>query len=300
MKKALVLTGSDSDIAKLVALEREFNKAGIDFEKKIASAHRNTQKVEELVRMAEETGIEVLMGGAGMSAHLAGVMSAYTKKLPVIGMPFSSKEFPDGEDAYLSMSQMPPGVPVLTAGVDASGYAAQAAINIINTNKTNKVSVVTYSAEDLERVKSMLKVLDELGIDWKHTELQRNGLTDHAKAKQIEGYSSVIATGRIGNGNFLDISAAARDTTMPVIMVPIPSGVNAKETIRFVQSAQKDSPFLNTGTASVNAALAAAAITGVCGEKLTAWRDKQSETAWAKNTEYDKHTIESYVNRSEK
>jgi phosphoribosylamine--glycine ligase len=91
----------------------------------IASAHRTPARAIQLASEAEEKGIEVIIAGAGMAAHLAGVLASHTI-LPVIGVPIDSSPL-SGLDALLSIVQMPPGVPVATMAIGKAG-AKNAAI----------------------------------------------------------------------------------------------------------------------------------------------------------------------------
>ena len=103
---------------------------GIPFEIDISSAHRLPEKTAQYAKSARDRGIEVLIAGAGMAAHLAGVLAAHTT-LPVIGVPLKSGAL-DGVDALYSTVQMPPGIPVATVGVDGAKNAAYLACEILS------------------------------------------------------------------------------------------------------------------------------------------------------------------------
>ena len=94
---------------------------GISDEMDISSAHRLPEKTANYAKTVR-CGIEVLIAGAGMAAHLAGVLAAHTT-LPVIGIPIKSGAL-NGADALYSTVQMPPGVPVATVGIDGAKNAA--------------------------------------------------------------------------------------------------------------------------------------------------------------------------------
>ncbi len=96
----------------------------------ISSAHRLPDKTAEYARSARERGIEVLIAGAGMAAHLAGVIAAHTT-LPVIGVPLKSGAL-EGVDALYSTVQMPPGIPVATVAIDGAKNAAYLACSILS------------------------------------------------------------------------------------------------------------------------------------------------------------------------
>jgi phosphoribosylaminoimidazole carboxylase PurE protein len=109
----------------------ELERRGIAFEFDVRSAHRDPDAVAEYARTARSRGLRVLICGAGLSAALPGVVAAHTD-LPVIGVPLrSSLSVLDGLDALLAISQLPPGVPVATVGVDNARNAAALAARIL-------------------------------------------------------------------------------------------------------------------------------------------------------------------------
>ena len=132
MKKPLVgiLMGSDSDLPVMGKAAEVLKEMGIPFEMDISSAHRLPEKTANYARRARGRGIEVLIAGAGMAAHLAGVLASQTT-LPVIGVPLKSGAL-DGVDALYSTVQMPPGVPVATVSVDGAKNAAYLACEILS------------------------------------------------------------------------------------------------------------------------------------------------------------------------
>jgi phosphoribosylaminoimidazole carboxylase PurE protein len=101
------------------------SRLGIPARAEVASAHRNPDRVRELVAESEQSGVKVFICGAGMAAHLAGMVAAHTIR-PVIGVPLAGSEL-RGFDALLSTVQMPRGVPVATVAVGGHG-AVNAAI----------------------------------------------------------------------------------------------------------------------------------------------------------------------------
>jgi phosphoribosylaminoimidazole carboxylase PurE protein len=123
--QVLIVMGSDSDLPTMEDAEHILKKLRIPYEKTIASAHRTPERAQRLAAEAERKGIEVIIAGAGMAAHLAGVLAAHTI-LPVIGVPIDSSPL-SGMDALLSTVQMPPGVPVATMAIGNPG-ARNAAI----------------------------------------------------------------------------------------------------------------------------------------------------------------------------
>ena len=132
MKKPLVgiLMGSDSDLPVMEKAAEVLREMGVPFEMDISSAHRLPEKTANYAKTARERGIEVLIAGAGMAAHLAGVVAAHTT-LPVIGVPLKSGAL-EGVDALYSTVQMPPGVPVATVGIDGAKNAAYLACEILS------------------------------------------------------------------------------------------------------------------------------------------------------------------------
>ena len=124
-----ILTGSPNDLPTVVKVRDTLAELGIASEIVVASAHRTPDKVLEYLDRAHKEGVQVLIGCAGMAAHLAGVIAGHTR-LPVIGLPFSGGLM-SGLDALLSTVQMPPGVPVATVAVDGAKNAAMLAARIL-------------------------------------------------------------------------------------------------------------------------------------------------------------------------
>lgn len=125
MEKALIIMGSESDKSIAEKAESVFKEFGVDWRTEVASAHRNPEKVEKVLK---ESGADVVIAIAGLSAHLPGVCASKTIK-PVIGVPVESKL--GGLDALLSIVNMPSGVPVATVGIDNGKNAALLAIEIL-------------------------------------------------------------------------------------------------------------------------------------------------------------------------
>jgi phosphoribosylaminoimidazole carboxylase PurE protein len=120
-----VVMGSTSDGDIMKGCLEQLDELGIPYEVKVTSAHRTPTQTKEFAEKAAERGIEVIIAGAGWSAHLAGVIAAHTL-LPVIGVPIDSSPL-QGMDALLSTVQMPPGIPVATVAIGKGG-AKNAAI----------------------------------------------------------------------------------------------------------------------------------------------------------------------------
>lgn len=122
--------GSDSDLPVMEKAAEVLREMGVPFEMDISSAHRLPDKTAEYARTARQRGIEVIIAGAGMAAHLAGVIAAHTT-LPVIGVPLKAGAL-NGIDALYSTVQMPPGIPVATVAIDGARNAAYLACSILS------------------------------------------------------------------------------------------------------------------------------------------------------------------------
>jgi 5-(carboxyamino)imidazole ribonucleotide mutase len=116
-----IIMGSTSDLKIMEKAALFFDGMEIPFEMHALSAHRTPEAVEDFAKNAEERGLQVIIAGAGMAAHLPGVIAASTS-LPVIGVPISATL--DGMDALLAIVQMPPGIPVATVGINNALNAA--------------------------------------------------------------------------------------------------------------------------------------------------------------------------------
>ena len=127
-----ILMGSQSDMPAMEKAAKELEARDIAHEVNVMSAHRDPDKVADYAKTARERGLKVLICGAGLSAALPGVVAAHSD-LPVIGVPLtSSTSVAGGLDALLSISQMPPGVPVACVGVDNARNAAVLASRILS------------------------------------------------------------------------------------------------------------------------------------------------------------------------
>jgi 5-(carboxyamino)imidazole ribonucleotide mutase len=115
----LIVMGSDSDLPTMKEAADMLSKFGIPYEMRISSAHRCPQRTAELASGAAARGIKLIIAGAGMAAHLAGVVAAETM-LPVIGVPMPGGAL-NGLDALYSTVQMPGGIPVATMAIGKAG-----------------------------------------------------------------------------------------------------------------------------------------------------------------------------------
>lgn len=136
VRKVAIILGSKSDLPKMEKATEMLRQLGVSFSVDIISAHRTPQPLKCFAELIDESeDVQVVIAGAGMSAALPGCIAALTTK-PVIGVPLSGSSLNDLA-ALLSMTQMPPGIPVLTVGVDACKNAALAAASIISLNDTS-------------------------------------------------------------------------------------------------------------------------------------------------------------------
>jgi 5-(carboxyamino)imidazole ribonucleotide mutase len=135
-KKVSIVMGSQSDFKTMVFCQKVLKKLNIQFETEIISAHRTPDRMYKYAKNAEKNHIEVIIAGAGGSAHLPGMISALTS-LPVLGVPIESKKL-KGLDSLLSIVQMPKGIPVgtLAIGEDGAINAALLAASIIGNSNT--------------------------------------------------------------------------------------------------------------------------------------------------------------------
>ncbi len=114
-----IVMGSDSDFPVMKVAAEFLRNMDICCEMTVASAHRTPEKAVEFAKTAQQRGLKVIIAGAGMAAHLAGVLASHTD-LPVIGVPLDASSL-SGLDALLSTVQMPPGIPVATMGIGKAG-----------------------------------------------------------------------------------------------------------------------------------------------------------------------------------
>lgn len=129
MAKVSIIMGSDSDWPILEPGWKQLQELGVEAEVFVASAHRTPDDVREFVTQAPERGTEVFIAAAGLAAHLPGVVASFTWR-PVIGVPISGGAL-KGQDALLSIVQMPPGIPVAAMAIDGGKNAALLAASIL-------------------------------------------------------------------------------------------------------------------------------------------------------------------------
>ena len=125
-----IVLGSDSDLPVMEETVKILKDFGVPFELSVISAHRSPQRAADYAATAEERGLQVIIAGAGMAAHLPGALAAYTC-LPVIGVPLKNGAL-NGIDALYGVVQMPPGVPVATVAIDGARNAALLAVQMLS------------------------------------------------------------------------------------------------------------------------------------------------------------------------
>ena len=127
--KVAIFFGSKSDIEVMRGAANALKEFNVDYKAYILSAHRVPEKLTETLKEIEEDGCEVIIAGAGLAAHLPGVIASQTT-LPVIGVPV--KAALEGMDALLSIVQMPKGIPVATVGINNSYNAGMLAVEMLS------------------------------------------------------------------------------------------------------------------------------------------------------------------------
>ena len=127
-----IIMGSDSDLAVMEPAATILESLNIPSELTIVSAHRTPERMVDYAKAAEPRGIRVIIAGAGGAAHLPGMVASLTV-LPVIGVPVSATRL-NGQDALMSIVQMPSGVPVATVAIDNATNAGLLAARILGTS----------------------------------------------------------------------------------------------------------------------------------------------------------------------
>ncbi|PLX12877.1 MAG: 5-(carboxyamino)imidazole ribonucleotide mutase [Marinilabiliales bacterium] len=160
-----IIMGSTSDLKVMEKAAAFFDEMEIPFEINALSAHRTPEEVEKFAKNAKNNGIKVIIAGAGMAAHLPGVIASMTT-LPVIGVPINASL--DGMDALLAIVQMPPGIPVATVGINGALNAAILAAQMmatgdeeiakkVNSHKEGLKQKIVKANEDLTKVQYKFK-----------------------------------------------------------------------------------------------------------------------------------------------
>ncbi len=159
MASVLIVMGSGSDLPKVEPAAKTLDNFGIAYRMAVCSAHRDPERLRELVREFEQEGGQVIIAAAGMAAHLPGVVASLTI-LPVIGLPISATLM--GLDALLAIVQMPPGIPVATVGIDQARNAALLACQILaRTDSALREQLAHYKEELREKNRAQHREIAE-------------------------------------------------------------------------------------------------------------------------------------------
>ena len=142
--KVAILLGSKTDLPLIEPSMPYYEHFGIEAEVHVMSAHRNPKDVAKFASEARDNGYSILVGSAGMSAHLAGALKAHST-LPVVGIPLPGGMM-DGLDSLLSTVNMPKGVPVATVSMGKAG-AINAAVLCAEIFSLNDANLITKLAE---------------------------------------------------------------------------------------------------------------------------------------------------------
>ncbi len=163
--KVSIIMGSTSDLPVMEKAAKVLNDFKIPFEINALSAHRTPEEVERFAKGAFDRGIKAIIAGAGMAAHLPGVIAAMTP-VPVIGVPINASL--DGMDALLSIAQMPPGIPVATVGINGAMNAGILAGQIlaIGDDELQK-NVIAFKESLKEKIVKANEELSSIQYDFK-------------------------------------------------------------------------------------------------------------------------------------
>lgn len=157
--------GSTSDLPVMEKAANLLNEQHIPFEMNALSAHRTPEEVETFATNAAGRGIKVIIAGAGMAAHLPGVIAAMTP-IPVIGVPINASL--DGMDALLAIVQMPPGIPVATVAVNGALNAGILAMQMIGTGDADVFTkTVSYKESLKDKIVKANRDLSEVKYEFK-------------------------------------------------------------------------------------------------------------------------------------
>jgi 5-(carboxyamino)imidazole ribonucleotide mutase len=162
--KVGIIMGSKSDLDLMKGAADVLDELGIGYELTILSAHRTPHRVIKFTESARSKGMKAIIAGAGMAAHLPGVIAAFTT-LPVIGVPIKASVTVEGLDAILSILQMPPGVPVATVALNGSRNAGILAAQIIGAHeKAVEDKLAAMKDKMREKVEAIADEVEEKGF----------------------------------------------------------------------------------------------------------------------------------------
>ncbi len=158
-----IVMGSDSDLIVMKEAAEILEQFGVPSEIDVVSAHRTPEKLFSFAKNALDRGIKVIIAGAGGAAHLPGMVAALTP-LPVIGVPVKNKTM-DGIDSFLSIAQMPGGVPVATVAINGGKNAGLLAVEILALSDAKlQNKVIEYKKKMEKDVMVKGKKLSEIGF----------------------------------------------------------------------------------------------------------------------------------------
>jgi len=159
-----IIMGSDSDLKVMNEAGKTLDEFGILYEITVISAHRTPDYLYEYAKNAESRGFKIIIAGAGGAAHLPG-MTASLSILPVIGVPIMTSHL-KGLDSLLSISQMPPGVPVATVSINGAKNAGLLAVKILALHdEPLATKLKAYLSKQTEKVLEKNKKLNEIGYE---------------------------------------------------------------------------------------------------------------------------------------
>lgn len=160
-----IIMGSTSDLSVMEKAAKVLDDMGIPFEMNALSAHRTPAEVEEFAKNAAPRGIEVIIAGAGMAAHLPGVIAAMTP-IPVIGVPINASL--SGMDALLAIAQMPPGIPVATVAINGAMNAGILAVQMLAVGDAGlKTKMIEFKESLKKKIVDANKELAEVKYQFK-------------------------------------------------------------------------------------------------------------------------------------
>lgn len=160
-----IIMGSTSDLSVMEKAAKVLDDMGIPFEMNALSAHCTPAEVEEFAKNAALRGIEVIIAGAGMAAHLPGVIAAMTP-VPVIGVPINASL--SGMDALLAITQMPPGIPVATVAINGAMNAGILAVQMLAVGDAGlKTKMIEFKESLKKKIVDANKELAEVKYQFK-------------------------------------------------------------------------------------------------------------------------------------
>ena len=145
--------GSVSDYEVMSGAEQVLTSFGVEYEKKVVSAHRTLDLMVDYIKGARERGVGVIIAGAGGAAHLAGVAAGITT-LPVLAVPMQTKSL-GGLDSLISMVQLPTGIPVATVAIGGAKNAAILAVEMLALSDPSLTSKLdAFRKEQADKIKA--------------------------------------------------------------------------------------------------------------------------------------------------